>query len=408
MVSKMSSLLHVAIVDSVDETREVLQREISACSDTAWLEADCQRYEVFVDVVQAHEPHVAMVSVDGDPSVAIPLIHDLASKFPKLAVVGVGTNTDARFASDLIRAGARDYILFPPRPGEIGEVLNRIAATSSPNQRKAVKTSSQRRAVVFAGTDGGIGSTTLAVNVGCILAQDPNLNVVLIDLDLALGDAHVLLDVSPRCTVTQLIENIDQLDTSYLKRAVMRHASGLYVVPHPDRLSDIGHFNPQHITKLITLLKRNFTHVLIDLSKAYTPLDQAALEAADDVLMVMQPDMNSLYNLMRLQESLEENAGVMDKVRLVANRVGADFALTVEKAESTIGKRVAFQVFNDTRTATFSRDNGKPMYEHARGTRMFQTMVQIADALTNRDRARALPSPSPSGSLFGKLFGAKR
>jgi pilus assembly protein CpaE len=405
----MSSLLHVAIVDSVDETREVLQREVSACSDIAWLEADCQRYEVFIDVVQSHEPHVAMVSVDGDPSVAIPLIHDLAAKFPKLAVVGVGTNTDARFGSDLIRAGAKDYILFPPRPGEISEVLHRIAATSAPSQRKAVKTTSHRRAAVFAGTDGGIGATTLAVNIGCILAQDPNLNVVLIDLDLSLGDAHVLLDLSPRCTLTQLIENIDALDQSYLKRAVARHSSGLHVVPHPDRLSDLGHFTPQHITKLITLLKRHFTHVLIDLSKAYSPLDQAALEAADDVFMVMQPDMNSLYNLMRLQESLEEHPGLLEKTRLVANRVGADFALTVEKAESTIGKKVAFQVYNDTRTATFARDNGKPLYEHARGTRMFQTMVQIADALTNRDRARIGATPSQmSSGIFGRLFGAKR
>jgi pilus assembly protein CpaE len=405
----MSSLLHVAIVDSVDETREVLQREIAACSDIAWLEADCQRYEVFAEVVATHEPHVAIVSVDGDPSLAIPLLQDLNVKFPRLAVVAIGTNTDARFASDLIRAGARDYVLFPPRPGEISEVLQRIAATVQPTQRKQNKTSSLRKAIAFAGTDGGIGTTTLAVNIGCILAQDPNLNVVLLDLDMSLGDAHVLLDLSPRCTLTQLVENIDALDSSYLKRAVVKHACGLHVVPHPDRLSDVGHITPQHITRLITLLKRHFTHVLLDLSKGYTALDQAALDAADEVLMVMQPDMNSLYNLLRLYESLEERPGVSEKIRLVANRVGADFALSVEKAESTVGKKVEFQVFNDTRTATFARDNGKPLYEHARGTRMFQAMVQAAEALSHRERSKigATPSQMTSG-IFGRLFGAKR
>jgi pilus assembly protein CpaE len=405
----MSSLLHVAIVDSVDETREVLQREVSACSDLAWLEADCQRYEVFPDVVQAHEPHVALVSVDGDPGAAVPLIHDLSVKFPRLAVVAIGSNTDARFASDLIRAGAKDYVLFPPRPGEIADVFTRLAATASPHQRKAVKTGSVRKAVIFAGTDGGIGTTTLAVNVGCILAQDPNLNVCLLDLDLSLGDAHVLLDLSPRCTLTQLVENIDALDASYLKRAVAKHASGLHVVPHPDRMSDLGHIQPQHVAKVIALLKRNFTHVLIDLSKGYTLLDQAALDAADDVLMVMQPDMNSLYNLMRLQESLDEHAGLTDKVRLVANRVGADFALSVEKAEATIGKKVEFQIFNDTRTATFARDNGKPLYEHARGTRMFQAIVHLAEGLTSKAKSQVGSTPSAMTSgILGRLFGAKR
>jgi len=406
----MSSLLHVAIVDSVDETREVLQREIAACTDLAWLEADCQRYEVFTEVVQAHEPHVAMISVDGDPAVAVPLIHDLSVKFPRLAVVAVGSNTDARFASDLMRAGARDYVLFPPRPGEISDVFSRIAATVAPgHQRKAVKTTSLRKAIAFAGTDGGIGTTTLAVNLGCILAQDPNFNVCLIDLDVSLGDAHVLLDVSPRCTLTQLVDSIDQLDGSYLKRAVAKHASGLHVVPHPDRLSDLAHITPQHITKLISLLKRHFSHVLIDLSKGYTPLDQAALDAADDVFMVMQPDMNSLYNLMRLQESLESQAGLADKIRLVANRVGADFALTVEKAEATINKKVDFQIVNDTRTSTYARDNGKPLYEHARGTRMFQSIVHLADALSNRAAPVMRNSAAPSTSgLLGRLFGAKR
>ena len=402
-------MLHVAIVDSVDETREVLHREIAACSDIAWLEADCQRYEVFIQVVQAHEPHVAMVSVEGDPGVAVPLIHELNQRFPRLAVIAVGSNTDARFASDLIRAGARDYVLFPPRPGEMAEVLTRVAATSSPTQRKSVKTSSQRKAICFAGTDGGIGTTTLAVNVGCILAQDPNFNVCLIDLDLALGDAHVLLDLSPRCTLTQLVENLDALDVSYLKRAVAKHVSGLHVVPHPDRLADLGHFTPQHITKLITLLKRNFTHVLIDLSKGYSPLDQAALDACDEVIMVMQPDMNSLYNLMRLQESLEEHPGLADKIRFVVNRVGADFALSIEKAESTIGKKIEFQVFNDTRTATFARDNGKPLYEHARGTRMFQAMVHLAESLTSRNRSAVSAAPAASNNgIFGRFFGAKR
>ena len=125
--------------------------------------------------------------------------------------------------------------------------------------------------------------------------------------------------------------------------------------------------------------------------------------------MVMQPDMNSLYNLMRLQESLEEHRGLSEKIRLVVNRVGADFALSIDKAESTIGKKIEFQIYNDTRTATFARDNGKPLYEHARGTRMFQAMVHLAESLTKSGRQAVSAAPSGSNSgIFGRLFGAKR
>jgi pilus assembly protein CpaE len=407
----MSSLLTVAIVDPNDETREVLQRDIAACADLAWLEADCQRYEVFLEVVEAQEPHIALVSVDGDESAALPLIQQLSALFPQVAVIAYGSNTDARFAADLIRMGARDYVLFPPREGEIAEVFGRVAATAQPsaNVGRAAVSAASRRIIAFGGTDGGIGSTTLAVNIGCILAQDPSYSVVLVDLDLALGDAHILLDLSPRTTLTQLVQNIDQIDSAYLKRAVGRHNSGLNIIPHPDKMTDVEFISPDSITRLLTLLKRNYTHVLVDMSKAYTPLDQAAMSAADDVLIVMQPDMNSLYNLMRLNESLDPNSAIADNMKLVANRVGADFAISIEKAESSIGKKIQFQIPNDSRTATYARDNGKPLYEHARGARMFQSMVQMANALTGRERRTPSSNGNgpASGSLFGRLFGAK-
>jgi pilus assembly protein CpaE len=393
----------------VDETRETLQRELNACADLAWLEADCQRYDVFMDVVQQNHPDVAIVSIDGDETLAIPLIQQLTSNFPQLAVIAVSSNSDARFASDMMRMGVRDFVAYPPRSGELAEVLGRIAPAILPGKAKAASVAAQRRVIAFAGTDGGVGSTTLAVNIGCILAQDPNYSVVLVDLDLFLGDAHVCLDLSPRTTVMQLIDNIDQLDNAYLKRAVTRHESGLHLIPHPDRLSEVGQITAQHISRLIVLLKRSFTHILIDVSKSFSPVDVAAIEAADDVLLAMQLDMSSLYNLLRLQESFADRPGLMEKIRLAANRVGSEIGISVDKAVATIGREISYQIPNDTRTAVYARDNGKPLYSHARGTKVFQSILQIANSMAGRDRRPPAPVGANGGSgLFGRLFGGKK
>ncbi|HVJ80420.1 MAG TPA: AAA family ATPase [Planctomycetia bacterium] len=404
----MASLLRVAIVDSVNETREAIQKEIAACSEIAWLEADCQRYDVFLDVVAQHHPDVAIVCVDGDETLALSLIQQLTTGGSELNVVAVSSKSDARFAAELIRMGVRDFVPYPPRPGELANVFSRIAPSQSRSDSAVGRSPLfPRRVIAFAGTDGGIGSTTLAVNVGCILAQDPNYSVALLDLDLFLGDSHVCLDLAPRTNLTQLLENIDTLDASFVKRAVAKHESGLNLIPHPDRIHDLSLVTPSAIERLILLLKRSYTHILIDLSKAYSPVDMAAMGVADDVLVAMQLDMSSLYNVIRLNDSLSENHALLDKTKLVANRTGSDFGITIERAEETIGRRISFQIPNDARTVSFARDNGKPLYGHARGTKVFQAMLQMTNTLVGRERPQSATTIASNSNIFGRLFGKK-
>jgi pilus assembly protein CpaE len=398
----MSELLRVAIVDATDETREFLTREINACSDLAWLEADCQRYDVFVDVVAQHSPDVAIVNVDGDEALSLPLIQQLGTMFPALAVIAVSSNTDARFAADLIRLGVRDFVPYPPREGELGDVMRRIAPTVSTSPRSLAPMLAMRRIICVAGSDGGVGCTTIAVNLGCALAQDPSHNVALVDLDAFLGDAHILLDMSPRTSLAQLCDNIEQLDNAYLKRAATKHDCGLHLIPHPDKLSELESLTPERIARFLQILKRSYTHVVVDLSKAYSPLDLAALAAADDILLVLQTDMSSLYNAMRLHESLEEH-GIGDRVKRVVNRCGSEGNISLEKAAETLGKPIDFQVPNDTRNVAFARDNGQPLHMHARNGRSFQAILSMANTLLGRDRKTVAPSAG-SGSLFGRLF----
>ena len=91
----------------------------------------------------------------------------------------------------------------------------------------------QSLAVAIVGSRGGVGCTSLAVNLGCNLAQQKNHNVALIDLDLALGDSDVALDLLPDYTLADVAMNIDRLDMTFLRRSLCKHSSGLSLLPHP-------------------------------------------------------------------------------------------------------------------------------------------------------------------------------
>ena len=100
----------------------------------------------------------------------------------------------------------------------------------------------------------------------------PKNSVCLVDLDLSLGDADVFLDAIPDYTLVDVAQNVTRLDFTLLKRSLTKHSSGLFLLPRPVQLEDAAHVTPEDLQRMIGLLKATFTHLILDLSKGYTPL----------------------------------------------------------------------------------------------------------------------------------------
>src|SRR6185503_17410339 len=150
--------------------------------------------------------------------------------------------------------------------------------------------------IAVAGATGGVGTTSLAVNLGCVLAADPHNSVALVDIDLCLGDADVFLDTIPDYTLVDVAQNVSRLDFTLLKRSLTKHNSGLHLLPRPVQLQDTAHVQPDDLTRVLGLLKASFTHMILDLSKGYSPLDIVALKSAKDIFLVTQLDLPCLRN----------------------------------------------------------------------------------------------------------------
>src|SRR5690606_35297104 len=216
--------------------------------------------------------------------------------------------------------------------------------------------------IAVCGSTGGVGSTSLAVNLGCALAANEQNSVALVDLDLSLGDADVFLDTIPDYTLVDVAQNITRLDFTLLKRSLTRPSSGLYLLPRPEQLQDAQHINPERLHRVIGLLKATFSHLIIDISKAYNPIDFVALESAKHVLMVTQLDLPCLRNVVRLLSSFDDHEGLKDKVKIVVNRVGlSNGPISVKKAQETVGREVCWQIPNHYRVMVDVRNNGVPL-----------------------------------------------
>jgi pilus assembly protein CpaE len=150
-------------------------------------------------------------------------------------------------------------------------------------------------------------------------------------------------------------------------------------------LQDLALINPDSLRRVFGLLKASFTHVILDLSKGFTEVDVAALEMANEIVMVVQLDLPSLRNLVRLLTSFDEISEIRDKVRIIVNRAGLESGqISLKKARETIGREVFGQIPNDYRTMVEVRNNGVPLIQHAPQASITSAMIQLAERLSGQ------------------------
>jgi pilus assembly protein CpaE len=391
----MSNVLRIAIVDPNDRSRESMKAMLLGM-DTVWLEADCSRYEFFPGVVEETAPDVGVVALDGGTDQAIKLIQRLSAEAPETAILAASTEADGQLILRTIRAGAREFLTLPLGREDLAEALQRVS------QQKFGSVDGGGRScqvIAIAGATGGVGTTSLAVNLGCVLAADPRNSVALLDLDLALGDADVFLDSIPDYTLADVVQNISRLDIQLLKRSLTKHSSGLYLLPRPVELHDTLSITSENIRKVISLLKASFTHLVIDLSKTYSAVDMAAIEASGQVLLVTQLDLPCLRNVVRLMMSFEEIEGLKSKVEIVVNRAGLDAGqISLKKAKETLGREVFALLPNDYRTMVEVRNNGVPLIVQAPKAAITQALRDLVTKLTgNVETPTEEPEPAKTG-----------
>jgi pilus assembly protein CpaE len=400
----MRDVQRIAIVDPSDSTREEL-RNVLLGMEAMWLEAECSRYEFFFDVISQSHPDVVVISLDSDQAKALQLIAQLSQQVPDLPILAISARGDGQAILQALRSGAREFLTAPVVLEELLKALQRLQrgrgnGDSRGGNEAAPKAGSLVLAVL--GSRGGVGCTSLAVNLGATLSQEPGHSVALVDMDLALGDADVALDLMADYTLADVSLNIERLDMTFLRRSLSKHSSGLSLLPHPVQMEDAGLIREDHLQRVIGLLRASFTHLVLDLSKSFSANDVTALRMADVILLVAQLELSSLRNVVRLLLTLGNDEALGPKVQVVLNRVGGESDISLKKAEETIGKPIYWQIPNDPKAVLESRNHGVPLLQHAPKSKVQQSIAGLAQALCGKEVQTASREKAGRWALFSR------
>ncbi|MEM8944676.1 MAG: AAA family ATPase [Planctomycetota bacterium] len=401
----MANVLRIAIVDPNDASRESLKAVLLGL-DTVWLEAECSRYEFFADVVEQTKPDIGLVAMDADSEKAIALVAEVAASTPECTLLVSSGSTDGRLILESMRAGAKEFLTEPLKEEDLASALQRVKRAQGGPAQQA---SAGCKIFAVGGATGGVGTSSIAVNLACSLAADEGHSVVLVDLDLALGDADVFLDTIPEYTLADVAQNISRLDLTLLKKSLTRHSSGVHLLPRPVQLDDARLITADSLQRVIGLLKTSFSHIVFDMSKSFGELDMEAIRMSDDVLMVTQLDLPCLRNVVRLMMTFDDDAALRDKLKIVVNRGGQESGqISLKKAQETINRDIYWQVPNDYRVMVEVRNNGVPLVEHAPKAGITNSINQLAAALCGKQEAEAEDGDTDSRTRsWLKLWPAK-
>ncbi|MFO0907649.1 MAG: AAA family ATPase [Isosphaeraceae bacterium] len=394
----MKEAIQIVLVDPISESRQSLQRLLGGLPNV-WLSEVCTVYAGAAKRVSEVMPALVVVVVDEDPAQAINLISTIIQNCPNVAVLPASMVRDSSMILRVVRAGAREFLPLPAHPDELQETINRLVVRRDEAQST---TANNPQVIAVTGAAGGIGCTTLAVNIATTMSKGCDQETVLVDFDLMLGSVDACLDIIPDHTLQGVIQNIDRLDLTLLKRSMTRHSSGLYVLPHPVAMEESAKLDPESLRRVLVLLKAAFPTVVLDTSKGLQSSDFVAFEMADIIVIVVQLDLTCLRNTARLLQLFQQFEGFPEKVRLVANRIGShESEISLKKAEETLRMPVSWQVPNATKVLHAARAKGVPIDAVGAGSRVHQSILEVARGLK--------PVPATDGSkprrgLFAAFF----
>ena len=396
----LKDAIRILLVDPIDDTRRSLQQLISGIGEV-WLTEVCSRYEGTEKRVAELAPDLVIVVLDSDPIEGLKLIQTILQTCPGVAVLPASRDRDSTVILRSIRAGAREFL---PLPTEAHDLLESVKRLIRPRDEAILAGMGVRgpQIITITGASGGVGCTSLAVNLGTTLSKASAHETLLADFDLLFGSVDACLDIIPDQTLQGVLQSLDRLDLTLLKRSLTRHSSGLYVLPHPVAMEDAAKIDPEALRRLLGLLKAAYPTVLIDTSKGLQSSDFVAFEMSDVILVVLQLDLTCLRNTARLLQLFQQFPGLHEKVKLIVNRAGShDAEISLKKAEETLRMPVSWQVPNATKLFFAARAKGVPIDAIATGSRSHQAILQIARAV------RPFPATEeakPRKGLFAAFF----
>ncbi len=421
----MNDQIKVLIVDDILETRDHLSKLLSFEADIDVVGVAASGAEAIERAV-ALAPDVVLMDINMPDMDGIAATELLAIKCPSAAVVMMSVQGEADYLRRSMLAGAREFLVKPFSSDELNASIRQVwtrerdkmarmgimAAANAAEAQKVAAGPSRDGGVVVAvfSPKGGVGRTTVAVNLAVAAASIGSKRVALMDGSLQFGDVGVLLNLNPKSkSIADLVPELDAGEIESIDTFIIDHSSGVRVLLAPPSPEAAEHVTAGHAKRVLERLRAEHDVTIVDCPATFNDTTLAILDEADIILTILSLEITSIKNMRLFMEVTDQLGYGSDKIRIVLNRADAALGIRVSDVENSIGRKVQHTIVSDGRSVVYALNRGVPFFLSNREAQVSQDILRLASDIVGAEAKVAVATTtSPSTAAARKSLFAWR
>ncbi len=394
----MADQIRVLIVDDIQETRDHLTKLLGFESDIEVVGSAASGSEALALATRL-QPDVVLMDINMPDMDGIAATERLSAEVPATAVVMMSVQGEADYLRRSMLAGAREFLVKPFSSDELTASLRQVytrehdkqsrlaaipMATGSSGGDGAAAGDGRPEGQIIAlfSPKGGVGRTTVAVNLAVAAATELGKSVVLMDASFQFGDVGVLLNLNPKNkSIADLVPELEAGEPESLDTFIINHSAGIRVLLAPPSPEMAELITPSGVKRVLDALRRGHDLVIVDCTSWFNETTLAILDSADIVLTMLSLEITSIKNMRLFLEVAEQLGYDQNKIKLVLNRADSSLGIRVSDVESSIGRKVDHTIVSDGRSVVYALNRGVPFFLSNREAQVSQDILRLAEAV---------------------------
>ena len=305
-------------------------------------------------------PSIVIADVSGNFNDSYEFAEKILTKLPSVKIIATASDYSTDIVIRAMRAGIREFL---PKPLIKDNLLKSIDKFKNQIQGSNDEENNSKVITVFS-NKGGVGRTSLAVNLALELANITKEKVALVDLNMHLGDVTTFLDIKPSFDISYLIKKVDSADEEFMLSTLEQYKNtGMYILADPPYMEEAKKIQPVEVKKMIDKLRTVFPYIVIDTSSAFDNITVTALDNSDLILLVSTINVPSVRNCQRCLDAFDRLGYEEEKTKIIVNRYMENDDIKIEDVEKALDKQIYWRVPNNYYTIMSAINKGQPVNE---------------------------------------------